>query len=397
MNRTQRKREEQRQRARDHQKRWEILTGVATATLAAALVVGSASATPPPWAKGRPKPTPTPAPTQTAVPPTQTPTPTPTATLAPTPTPTAAPTPTATLAPTPTPTVDPTPTPTLAPTPTPATTRVASIAALKAALQVNATTDITVADGTYHVSPPQVQASDSLWIGSAYATRTNPVTVHAETTGGVTLDMGGVSSGCISFEEGAHDQTWDGFDCANGTINQTGAIMFGGYAGRNAPHDITVRDFTVEHTVHAANPTMTVDHAVYFSYALDTWGGILIDGLTVEATDTNGVTTAIHGDHGYPSDAPNVSAHGVTIRNVTYHGNSAAAAQNALILWTPPFHDWTFDGGTITNAGGNAVRFESQGAANILFRNIVSTNSHGFYSSMGANPPGVTFSGCSLQ
>ena len=34
----------------------------------------------------------------------------------------------------------------------------------------------------------------------------------------MTFDGGGTTSyGCISFEAGAHDQTWDGFRCANGS------------------------------------------------------------------------------------------------------------------------------------------------------------------------------------
>ena len=53
---------------------------------------------------------------------------------------------------------------------------------------------------------------------------------------------------------------------------------------------------------------------MYFSYALDTWGDILIDDLTVDASDAKGLASAIHMDHGYASDAPNVAAHGVTVR-----------------------------------------------------------------------------------
>ncbi len=43
--------------------------------------------------------------------------------------------------------------------------RVTSVAALLTALANNATTDIVVANGTYHVSTAASQASDSLWIG----------------------------------------------------------------------------------------------------------------------------------------------------------------------------------------------------------------------------------------
>ena len=53
----------------------------------------------------------------------------------------------------------------------------------------------------------------------ALSTPGHPVTVRAE-TGGVVFDGGGASSfGGLSFEDGAHDQTWDGFRFANMTAD----------------------------------------------------------------------------------------------------------------------------------------------------------------------------------
>jgi hypothetical protein len=359
------------------------------------------TATPAPTDAPQPTDSPTPDPTSTAQPdPTPAPTVAPTATPAPatpapTPAPTAIPTPPPTATPAPTPRPTATPAPTAAPTPTPApginSVRVTSVPALLTALADNTVDEIVVANGTYTISASSNQASNSLWIGTRFASRTRAVTVRAETIGGVTFTAGGGGMGGISFNGGAHDQTWDGFRFANGTVNQTGVVMFGGYAGLKAPYAITLRHFTVDHTVHRVS-NGTVDHAVYFSYALDTWRDIEIDDLTVDASDTMGLATAIHMDHGYASDAPNVAAHGVTVRRVTFYGNTSAAGQNALILWQPPTHDWLFDGATIVNAGGQAARFESIGAKNIVFQNITSTNSHGFYSSLGNPPPGVTLS-----
>ena len=92
-----------------------------------------------------------------------------------------------------------------------------SIPALLTALADNTVTDIVVANGTYRVSPASGQASNSLWIGSRFAGRTRAVTVRAETSGGVTFDGGGTTTfGGLTFVEGAHDQTWDGFNFANG-------------------------------------------------------------------------------------------------------------------------------------------------------------------------------------
>ena len=181
-----------------------------------------------------PEPTPNPEPTPTPPPaPTPAPTAVPTATpSAPQPTPTPAPTPTAT--PRPTPTATPAPTPT--PTPSahadgdtrtdladpsahadggtrtdgdadpgsgadartdahaaPATSPFGSPPSPPSmtALADNTVDDIVVANGTYRISPPPSEASNSLWIGSRFASRTRAVTVRAETKGGVTFDGGG--------------------------------------------------------------------------------------------------------------------------------------------------------------------------------------------------------------
>jgi hypothetical protein len=214
--------------------------------------------------------------------------------------------------------------------------------------------------------------------------------VRAATVGGVTFDGGGGYLGGISFNGGVHDQTWDGFNFANGTTSQTGVVVFGGYSGMAAPHDITLKHFTIESSCHRVNSGAT-DHAVYFSYALDTWHDILIENLTVNATDSMGLASGIHMDHGYAADAPNVAAHGVTVRDLTFNGNKGIASQQAIILWQPPTRDWMFDGATITNAGSAAIRYEPTTGSNIVFKNVTSVNSGGFYSSQGPNPAGVTF------
>ena len=143
--------------------------------------------------------------------------------------------------PTPVPTLP--PAPSAAPTAAGASVRVASIPDLLAALANDANTEIVVADGTYRVSAAGLQEPDSLWIGAAFAGRTRPVTVRAETIGGVTIDGAGAPYfGGISFNDGAHDQTWDGFVFANGTPTQTGVVTFGGHSGMQAAHHITLRN-----------------------------------------------------------------------------------------------------------------------------------------------------------
>jgi hypothetical protein len=258
------------------------------------------------------------------------------------------------------------------------------------ALSDNTVDEIVVANGTYSISGSGNQAANSLWISSKYASRTRPITVRAATVGGVTFDAGGGYMGGISFNGGVHDQTWDGFRFAHGTTSQTGVIVFGGYSGMAAPHNITLKHLTVEASCHRVG-SGTTDHAVYFSYALEGWHDILVEDLTVNATDTMGLASGIHMDHGYTSDSPNVPAHGVTVRRLVFNGNKGIASQQAIILWKPAIHDWLFDGATITNAGSAAIRYEPIYGTNIAFKNITSVNSGGFYSSQGPNPAGVTF------
>lgn len=268
--------------------------------------------------------------------------------------------------------------------------RVTSIAELLDTLADDAVTDIVVANGTYHVSPSSGQASDSLWIGDRYAGRTRPVTVRAETPCGVTFDGAGATPfGCISFEQGAHDQTWDGFRCANGTPAMTGVIVFGGYAGEAAPHHITLRNWSLLGSLTTTS-TGATDHGVYFSEAVGGPHDIVLDNLAVDGS--GGLDSAIHAFH---SDADNKNAWNVTITRLSVWGTG-----QALILWDDTLHDWTISDSTITGATDYAVRYESLGATGIRFVNVTSTGSgtgRGFYSSLGDNPPGVTFVNTNLR
>jgi len=70
----------------------------------------------------------------------------------------------------------------------------------------------------------------------------------------------------------------------------------------------------------------------------------------------------------------------------------------AVELWDPTAHDILIEDSTITNARNVAVRYE-QGTG-ITLTDITSTGSgseQGFYSSQGATPAGVTFSGDSFH
>ena len=274
-------------------------------------------------------------------------------------------------------------------------TYVSSIAGLRSALANNAIDEIVVANGTYHVSPSGLQRPDSLWIGGgAIATRTRPVLVRAETRGGVVLDGGGGSGYAgLSFEDGAHDQTWDGFTFANMTADESGIVEFGGYVPRRTPHHITLRFITIGRTCLGRGTYIgapTLDHAIYISNAASVGPhDLLFEDVSVDGR--GGLASAFHFDHG---DSTNPNATNVVVRRLHVVGTL-----QAILLWQPPVHTITFDHVDITSALYHAIRFESIGATAIVFSNIVSTGTGNqpFYSSMGLNPPGVTFVNNSLH
>ena len=264
------------------------------------------------------------------------------------------------------------------------TITVRSIVALKKALANDKHTLIIVANGTYHVSPASMTHADSLWIGSAYSHRTHWVTVRAQTRGRVTFDGGGTSSfGCISFAEGARFQTWDGFKCANGRANQTGVVTFGGYAGKAAPHHITMSNITImascrgSATSASSNPT---DHAFYISEAVGGPHDLKFFGINVDGR--GGLATAFHFYH---SSGSNKNAW-----NVTIQGLRVTKTQQAVMLWDPTLRNIKVTSARIVGAMRYAIRIEGGSGITISYITSTGSGTAGFYSSEGSHPPGVT-------
>jgi hypothetical protein len=284
------------------------------------------------------------------------------------------------------------------PTPAPGgkSVRVTSIRALLTTLGDNTVDEIVVANGTYHVSPSGQKAADSLWIGGdRFARRTRPIRVRAETVGGVTLDGKGSSGafGALSFEDGAHDQTWDGFRFTNMGARYTGIIEVGGYMPRRTPYNITIRNMTITSTCTGRATTAdgsTWDHGIYVAHAVGV-GPHDLRFTNIKVDGRGNLASAVHFDHG---DAANPAAWNVTVRGLHVTGT-----QQPIILWSNRLRNIVFDGADISGAKAYAVRFESKSASGIVFKNITSVNSgyRGFYSTMGTRPPGVTFSSNSFQ
>jgi hypothetical protein len=262
----------------------------------------------------------------------------------------------------------------------------------------NSVGTIIVKNGTYAISRAANDSSTSLWIGPRYASRTRPVLVGAETTGGVTFTgNGGTGYDALAFEGGAHDQTWDGFRFTNMVAYNSGIIEIAGYTTRAAPHHITLRNITITSSSTGRATTAqgpTLDHAVYIAQAASPGAhDIVFDHLNVDGRGN--LATAFHFFHG--ADVGAYNAHNVTVRNLTVTGT-----QQAFLIWEPTVYNVTLDGATITNAKAYALRFETIGSripTGIVFQNVTSTGSgyQGFYSTLGAHPPGVTFSNDSLH
>jgi hypothetical protein len=259
---------------------------------------------------------------------------------------------------------------------------VSSIADLKTKLADNTLDEIVVANGTYHVSAAGNQAADSLWIGASYANRTRPITVKAQTPGGVTFDGGGTTYyGCLWFEDGAHNQTWDGFNCSGGEATMTGIIVFGGYAGKPAPHHITMRNIKILSTCTGnatSGSSPANDHGIYISQAVGGPHDLLFEDITVDGS--GGLASAFHFYH---SDSANQNGSNITVNRLHVKGT-----QQAIMLWDSTLKNITFNTADITNPFSFAARYETTGATNILLENITSTK--GFYSSQGTSPAGVT-------
>lgn len=261
------------------------------------------------------------------------------------------------------------------------TITVGSIVALKNALADNTIDNIIVTNGTYHVSPSNAVAADSLWIGSnasggfPFAERTRPVTVKAQTIGGVTFDgtAGGIGYGGLSFEDGAHHQTWQGFNFANMVGDFTGIIEIAGYTDRAAVHDITLLDMTVLDSCQRNGAGSNNDHGVYIAQSLLPGSyNIWIERLTMVSNNALNLVAGIHCFHGGPGN-PNASQ--VTIKN-----SSITGFNQAILIWPllpGQIYNWLLDTITITNAKVNAFSYADHPAVSIVARNITSTGTVG--------------------
>ncbi len=222
---------------------------------------------------------------------------------------------------------------------------VTTVAGLLAALSDNTLDEIVVKNGTYAISSAGLQNANSLWIGSKFAARTRPILVRAETSRGVTFDGSGSANGGISFNENAHDQTWQGFVFANCRIQDTGLITSGGYSTPPA-HHITLRDIGIGSSNKGSGSRaqgFARDHAFYGGHA-----GSAIHDFTLEDFDIDCAGGLASGFHLY--GAPGAY-------NMTFRRFRISNAKFGLMIYESTLSGILFDTGTITGSSDYAVEY----------------------------------------
>jgi hypothetical protein len=151
-------------------------------------------------------------------------------------------------------------------------------------------------------------------------------------------------------------------------------------------NNITIMSSCTGSATSASAPA--TDHAFYVSEAVGGPHDLVFNDVTVDGR--GGLASAFQFYH---SDAANQNGWNITVRRLHVIGT-----QEAIILWDPTLRAITFDTVDVSGALRYAVRYE-QGTG-ITLTDITSTGSgsgQGFYSSQGATPAGVTFSGDSFH
>jgi hypothetical protein len=162
----------------------------------------------------------------------------------------------------------------------------------------------------------------------------------------------------ISFHEGAHHQTWDGFAFANGRTNQTGVITSGGYA-TPAAHDITMRNIRIAASIKGVNLSSATDHAIYIGGAPGGISGLLFEDFDIDCG--GGLATGLH------LYAHNVNGpHDSIFRRFEIHN-----ARQSVMLWDSSMHDILLEDFAIFDSAEHAFSYNHPGQR-ITLRRVVS-------------------------
>ena len=266
-----------------------------------------------------------------------------------------------------------------------------SVPALLTALADNAVTEIVVANGTYRVSGAVDRAGqlalDRRPVRGPDPPRPRP---RRDDRRGDLRRRRGLPRR-LSFEDGAHHQTWQGFRFANGAADWRRASSCSAATPARRPHHITLRDISVTGLI--SSDGLRHGYPIYFSMAAAPGPhDLLIENFT--AIDNGALKALIHFYHDTAAGDPagNFNCQNVVIRNAHLTGTP-----QPVMIWARSLTNLLIEDSTITGAGETAIRYEY--GSGVVFRRVVSTGSAqgGFYSSLGPNPPGVTFDTVSLR
>ena len=293
--------------------------------------------------------------------------------------------------------------------------KVATVPALLATLADDTVDEIVMEDGRYEIAAASLKAPTSLWISKRYAARTRPVLVRAETIGEVTFDAKQERYwGGITFNDGAHDQTWRGFRWVNGEATGTGVVTIGAYQNLAPVHRIRMEDCFIGE--FWGSDTENHGHGVYVSHAM---GGphtnLVFDRVNV--TDIgNHIGGGFHIYHdSYDGEVASLPGYynveGLIVRNSVYTG-----CRVGVYVWAHTGQDMLFEDIRVINARYAGYRYER--GEGVTFRRCTSVGSAvagfpptsyipgGPYSypdipeygeDKVPGPKKITFEGCSFQ
>lgn len=272
---------------------------------------------------------------------------------------------------------------------------VTNITDLRKYLADNSVDKIICEDGRYIAN--QGTTAGSLWIGSQaaggtpFAERTRPIIVQARNKHKAIIE-----GGYLSFEDGAHDQVWDGFRHSNMTVTSNGVINFGGYFARRAPHHITIRNLWIDDTCKASHgPSGTQDHAIYPAHALGLGPGwITVEDFRIDAANLNG---ALHSWHPEPGQE-GLPGHDMTFRRgiITKPWWGLVGGHTTVIK------NWLIEDIRIEDARNCAIGWYELNQVEMTLRRVVTVRSAKVFKFSGSvkpippGVPGMIFEDCSF-
>lgn len=282
---------------------------------------------------------------------------------------------------------------------------VTNIADLRKYLADNSVDKIIAEDGRYIANGGT--GAGSLWIGSQaaggtpFAERTRPIIIQARNKHKAIIE-----GGYLSFEDGAHDQIWDGFRHSNMTVVSNGVITIGGYTPRKAPHHIICRNFWIDDTCKAYvgttsngvkhGPDGAQDHAIYPAHAIDDGpNNCVFEDFRIDCKNLNG---ALHSWHPEPGEA------GYQPRDMIFRRGLITFPRWGIVVGhNNPVTGYVFEDLRIEDARRVVIGWSTPNPNPVIYRRVVSVRSKAIFernfssASFPPGMPGFVFEACNFD